>query len=539
MQTAFHASFKDEEADAANTAVVAVSRGTSVILLLVYGLYLLFQLKSHAYLYESTPQEIIEAESHPGVLADMMDSSSSSDCSSSSSSSDSDTSGDSGSVRNARKRFKRMIKHRRHRKSSVSTASTASPSLPSVLSSAATTTERQGSNWEHAVTSHQSSRRGSLLSPLRMDDDQHVDADVETGRNNTTRVRDFGDANGGDVTTALEGRKAHKKSKKHHKKRQSRDNIEMSEKPPVEHMEPVRTNSGPVVGFAEDISAAESQPVTDPSGKRTFNMRGFSRAPAFRPGLTKMLSNNVFATPPPPASSQTPVPTFRGRPTIRRTSSLPDRLNQQHTLPTAGQPTSAIRSDPVPPYQTQIQRVGSEGEDSEIASNDKPEMSRTAAIVMLILSTALVAVCAEFLVEAIPEMIDESPVSEAFVGLIILPIVGNAAEHVTAVTVAAKNKMDLAIGVAVGSSIQIALFVTPVVVLLGWIIDTDPAMSLYFNLFETISLFATAFVVNFLVLDGRSNYLEGSLLIAAYIIISLGAFYYPDEGSQSAIGGGS
>ena len=95
--------------------------------------------------------------------------------------------------------------------------------------------------------------------------------------------------------------------------------------------------------------------------------------------------------------------------------------------------------------------------------------------------------------------------------------------------------MDLSIGVSVGSSIQIgmcwlsfavfahanpavAIFVTPLVVILGWCMDKD--MSLYFTLFETICLFVTAFVVNFLVLDGRSNYLEGALLLAAYIIIA-------------------
>lgn len=84
-------------------------------------------------------------------------------------------------------------------------------------------------------------------------------------------------------------------------------------------------------------------------------------------------------------------------------------------------------------------------------------MSRTAAVVMLLLSTGLVAVCAEFLIAAIPDMIQSSSVSEAFIGLIILPIVGNAAEHVTAVSVATKNKMDLSIGVSVGSSIQIGM----------------------------------------------------------------------------------
>ena len=116
---------------------------------------------------------------------------------------------------------------------------------------------------------------------------------------------------------------------------------------------------------------------------------------------------------------------------------------------------------------------------------------------------------------------------EVFVGLIIIPIVGNAAEHVTAITVALKNKMDLAIGVAVGSSIQIALFITPLIVILGWIMDRE--MTLFFTLFETVCLFVSTFIVNFLVLDGRSNYLEGALLCATYVIIGVVAFFYPDE----------
>jgi Ca2+:H+ antiporter len=97
-------------------------------------------------------------------------------------------------------------------------------------------------------------------------------------------------------------------------------------------------------------------------------------------------------------------------------------------------------------------------------------------------------------------MVAHSPLSEPFIGLIILPIAGNVAEHITAMTVAAKNKMDLAIGVSVGSSIQIALFVTPLVVIVGWILDRD--MTLYFSLFETVKLVATAFLVNFLILNG-------------------------------------
>ena len=166
----------------------------------------------------------------------------------------------------------------------------------------------------------------------------------------------------------------------------------------------------------------------------------------------------------------------------------------------------------------------------------RPEMSIKAAIFMLLISTGLVAICADFMSDAIEPMVESSGVSQAFIGLIILPIVGNAAEHVTAVAVAMKNKVDLAIGIAVGSSIQIAIFITPVIVILGWIMGKD--MTLYFNIFETVALFVTVLVVNFLVLDGRSNYLEGTLLIAAYVIIAICAFYYPDADSLSSVGGG-
>ena len=162
------------------------------------------------------------------------------------------------------------------------------------------------------------------------------------------------------------------------------------------------------------------------------------------------------------------------------------------------------------------------------------DLSRISAIVLLLVSTALVAVCAEFMVDSINAVVATSTIGETFIGLIILPIVGNAAEHVTALTVAMKNKMDLAIGVAVGSSIQIAIFITPLVVILGWIMNRE--MTLYFTLFETVCLFVSAFIVNFLVLDGRSNYLEGALLCAVYIIIAVVAFFYP-EGNDAGVWG--
>jgi Ca2+:H+ antiporter len=152
-------------------------------------------------------------------------------------------------------------------------------------------------------------------------------------------------------------------------------------------------------------------------------------------------------------------------------------------------------------------------------SHAVPRIGRMASLILLLSSSILIAICAEFLVSTIDDMVTHSPLSEPFIGLIILPIAGNVAEHITAMTVAAKNKMDLAIGVSVGSSIQIALFVTPLIIIAGWILDRD--MSLHFSLFETVTLVATTFLVNFLILNGKTNYLEGSLLCACYIIIGL------------------
>lgn len=104
-----------------------------------------------------------------------------------------------------------------------------------------------------------------------------------------------------------------------------------------------------------------------------------------------------------------------------------------------------------------------------------------------------------------------------FVGLIIIPIAGNAAEQITAVSVAARNKIDLAIGVSVGSSIQIGLYITPLVVVIGWWMDRE--MTLHFSLFNTTALLMTVFLVNFLILRGKSHYLKGVLLCVCYLNI--------------------
>ena len=154
-------------------------------------------------------------------------------------------------------------------------------------------------------------------------------------------------------------------------------------------------------------------------------------------------------------------------------------------------------------------------------------LSPVAAGVALVLVTLLVAVCAEYLVDSIDAIVQEAGISKTFIGLILLPIVGNAAEHVTAVVVAYKDKMDLAIGVAVGSSMQIALFVTPFLVILGWIMGQP--MSLNFQGFETVVFFLSVLVVNYLIQDGRSNYLEGCMCLGTYIIIAIAFYVYPED----------
>jgi Ca2+:H+ antiporter len=146
---------------------------------------------------------------------------------------------------------------------------------------------------------------------------------------------------------------------------------------------------------------------------------------------------------------------------------------------------------------------GSEDDDDE-EEFETPSLSVIGALVTLAISTTLVAFCSEFMVSSIEGLTATGHISTTFVGLILLPIVGNAAEHATAVTVAIKDKMDLSIGVAVGSSMQIALLVFPFIVILGWILGKD-CMTLYFDNFQIVTLFVSVLLVNYLIQDGKSR----------------------------------
>lgn len=161
-------------------------------------------------------------------------------------------------------------------------------------------------------------------------------------------------------------------------------------------------------------------------------------------------------------------------------------------------------------------------------------MNPWAAAVVLFVVTVVVAICADYLVGSIDALVEQVHISKTFIGLILLPIVGNAAEHVTAVVVALKDKMDLAMGVAIGSSLQIALLVTPFLVVLGWIMDKP--MTLHFETFETVVFFLSVLVVTYVIQDGKSNYLEGAMLLGMYIIIALAFLVYPDDAKDVGTG---
>jgi Ca2+:H+ antiporter len=162
-------------------------------------------------------------------------------------------------------------------------------------------------------------------------------------------------------------------------------------------------------------------------------------------------------------------------------------------------------------------------EEVEEETHEKPNLWLWIGV--LLAATLLVAVESELLVGSLEEATSSLGLSELFTGVILLPIIGNAAEHATAVTVAMKNKMDLSLSVAMGSSLQIALFVAPVLVITGWIIGQP--MDLNFKPFDLVAVAVAVLITNSISSDGKSNWLEGTLLLAAYAILALAFYFHP------------
>ncbi len=152
--------------------------------------------------------------------------------------------------------------------------------------------------------------------------------------------------------------------------------------------------------------------------------------------------------------------------------------------------------------------------------------SRRKAVTILLISTAVVALLSEFLVGTIESVRTQVGISEMFVGVIVVAIIGNAAEHSTAMVMAMKNKMDLSMGIAIGSSLQIALFVAPVLVFLSYCFGRP--MDLEFSLPEVFALFASVYILFQISGDGETNWIEGIQLLSVYLILGILFFYLPD-----------
>lgn len=173
-------------------------------------------------------------------------------------------------------------------------------------------------------------------------------------------------------------------------------------------------------------------------------------------------------------------------------------------------------------YLYDVAIVEEEDENQE-NTPDKPNILLWVGV--LLAATLAVAVESELLVDTLEEATASLGLTALFTGVILVPIIGNAAEHATAVTVAMKNKMDLSVSVAVGSSLQIALFVAPVLVLVGLILGQP--MDLNFNPFELIAVAVSVFIANSISSDGKSNWLEGILLLAAYTVLGFAFYFHP------------
>ncbi|KAL8880773.1 MAG: hypothetical protein Q9198_001887, partial [Flavoplaca austrocitrina] len=388
------------------------------------------------------PQHVIDEESHPGVLADMLHSSSSS--STSSSSSCSDTDGSSKSHTTA-KRIKRVLRGRRRRKSSASSKDT--PSAPSTLRTASASTF--GHAFDHSETAVVDPDHGSSesvpqpLGIIASGDEADTDGESREVRqrhaDRTIKSRDFqkdkrvtvsGSASISASRKAKKGRKIEPQPVLDEEKQAEAQKLELAKPKPddlFERPEQVFTKVG--------MTPEETY-------RRPFGKRGISNVLPAMAAMPKMLSTTVFSAANPtglpsvgPAAATVPMKS------LHRSTSLPSRLNRSDGA------NSGITAAQTIPYVRPITGIHPTF-DAEHRENSKKHLSRTSAIILLLASTALVAVCADFLVESINYLVDNTGVNEAFIGLIVLPIVGNAAEHITAVIAAGKNKMDLAIGIA-------------------------------------------------------------------------------------------
>ncbi len=170
-------------------------------------------------------------------------------------------------------------------------------------------------------------------------------------------------------------------------------------------------------------------------------------------------------------------------------------------------------------------RNGNDSHGDESLHGEGPGWGTRRSVGTLVVATSLVALMSEILIGAVEHTTEALGLTEVFVGVIVVAIVGNAAEHSTAILVALKNKMDLSVGIAIGSGLQIALFVTPVLVFASYL--REEPMDLLFTTLEIVAVLLGVFIARMVAEDGESNWLEGAMLLMIYAILGVTFFVLP------------
>ena len=171
-------------------------------------------------------------------------------------------------------------------------------------------------------------------------------------------------------------------------------------------------------------------------------------------------------------------------------------------------------------FRTHVHLFATDG-----SHHEEPEMTQRDSIILLIVATVLVSWMAEILVHSVESAAEDFGLPHLFIGVILLPLFGNAAEHFTAVTVAGKDKMDLSFAISMGSSTQIAVFIAPLMVIIAWALGVP--LTFEFGILETVSAFLAVLIVNSIAADGKSNWLEGAMLLSSYGVLAAAFLFHP------------
>ena len=171
-------------------------------------------------------------------------------------------------------------------------------------------------------------------------------------------------------------------------------------------------------------------------------------------------------------------------------------------------------------FRTHVHLFATDG-----SHHEEPEMTQRDSIILLIVATVLVSWMAEILVHSVEAAAEDFGLPHLFIGVILLPLFGNAAEHFTAVTVAGKDKMDLSFAISMGSSTQIAVFIAPLMVIIAWALGVP--LTFEFGILETVSAFLAVLIVNSIAADGKSNWLEGAMLLSSYGVLAAAFLFHP------------